>query len=166
MSDPNAHQSAEPSPERNAPPQVPHSNTSAPHIRHDRQAAAWAHFGGVLSILALWNGWLALVAIIPAFVIFLAHGRRSDITRRQAGEALNFQITVVGAIIIWTIVSTLVTSVLWLTAGFGVLILVTSIFAIVAWALVFIDVIFSIVGGVKASGGGNYQYPFSLRFAR
>ena len=38
---------------------------------NDKQWAAWAHFGGAVSILAFFSGWLALLAILPALIIFL-----------------------------------------------------------------------------------------------
>ena len=136
----------------------------------DKQWAAWAHFGGAVSILAFFSGWLALLAILPALIIFLVFGKRGALTREQAKEALNFQITMVGAMIVWAIVGAIVGAIVFASVyttgsavGLGILLF---ILAIVGWALVIIDVVFSIIAGVRVNAGGTYRYPFALRLVK
>lgn len=136
----------------------------------DKQWAAWAHFGGIVAILGFFSGWLALLAILPALIIFLVFGKRGALTRENAKEALNFQITLVGAMIIWAIISAIVLAAIFAASyttgaaiGFGIAALVL---ALVGWALVIIDVVFSIIAGVRVNAGGTYRYPFALRLVK
>jgi uncharacterized Tic20 family protein len=133
----------------------------------DKTYAMWSHFGGAISFLALFTGWLAIFAIIPSLVFYLAFGKRGERVRNEAKEALNFQITMVGAMIIWAIVAAVIYAILFvpLVLGGGWFIL-GIILALVGWALVVIDVVFSIVGGVRVNAGGSYRYPFAVRFIK
>lgn len=111
----------------------------------DRQWASFAHFGGVLGIL-------------PALIIWLIFKDRGAKTNVEGKEALNFQITLVIAWVALFIVSAILTAV-----TFG-------IFGLIAWvlylALFAVQVIFSIMGGVKVNGGGSYRYPFAIRLIK
>ncbi len=126
----------------------------------------WAHLGGAVSILAFFTGWLALLAIVPALVIYLAFGKRGTLTKQESKEALNFQITMVAAMIIWAIIAAIVTAALLFSLSFGVWTVVLLILAVIGWALVVLDVVFSIVGAVRVNGGGTYRYPFAVRFIK
>ncbi|TAL41234.1 MAG: DUF4870 domain-containing protein, partial [Salinibacterium sp.] len=53
----------------------------------DKQWASFAHFGGIL--------WL-----LPSLIIFLVFKDRGTLTRQEAKEALNWQITFLGLYII------------------------------------------------------------------
>ncbi|MEJ3403161.1 DUF4870 domain-containing protein [Rathayibacter sp. YIM 133350] len=132
----------------------------------DKQWAAWAHFGGAISILAFFVGWFALLAIVPALVIYLVYGKRGAHTRQESKEALNFQITMVGAIIIWAILSAILFAALFWTLPVGAWFVVSFLFALVGWALVIIDVVFSIIAGVRVNAGGSYRYPFAVRLVK
>jgi uncharacterized Tic20 family protein len=133
----------------------------------DKSYAMWSHLGGAISFLALFTGWLALLAVIPSLVFHLSFGKRGERVGREAKEALNFQITMVGAMIVWAVVAVILKAVLlvpllfgggWFVLGF--------ILALVGWALVVIDVVFSIVAGMRVNAGGSYRYPFAIRFIK
>jgi len=136
----------------------------------DKQWASFAHFGGAVVLLGLILGWIGLIAIVPALVIFLVFGKRGPRTLVESKEALNFQITVVGALIIWTILSTIIINAVAASIttfeGLALLGTVGLLLGLVALAIIVIDVIFSIIGGVKVQGGGSYRYPFALRLIK
>lgn len=133
----------------------------------DKSYAAWSHFGGAISFLALFTGWLAILAIIPSLVFYLAFGKRGERVRNEAKEALNFQITMVGAMIIWAIVALILRIALFVPLLFGGgWFILALILALVGWALVVIDVVFSIIGGMRVNAGGSYRYPFAVRFIK
>lgn len=170
MSDPNPPQP----PDENRPAATPAGNPYASPTTpgapltaaEDRQWASWAHFGGAIVILALFTGWLALLAIVPALVIYLVYGKRGALTRDQSKEALNFQITMVGAIIIWAILAAIVFAAVAFNVGFGAWAIIVLLMSIVGWALVIIDLVFSIIAGVRVNSGGSYRYPFALRLVK
>lgn len=132
----------------------------------DRQYAMWAHLGGIIAVLAFFSGWVGLLAVVPALVIFLAFGKRGALTRQESKEALNFQITIVAAMIVWAIVAGIITAAMIFSVGFAAWAIVALVLAIVGWALVILDVVFSIVGGMRVKNGGTYRYPFAIRFIK
>ncbi|HMH57974.1 MAG TPA: DUF4870 domain-containing protein [Galbitalea sp.] len=111
----------------------------------DRLWAAFAHLGGIVSIL-------------PALLIYLAYKDRGRFATTQAKEALNFQITIVGTYLA-TIVGGLVVGAVilapvdWVHLGVGV-------------GLAIVSVTFSIRGFRTARIGVAYRYPVSLRLIR
>ncbi|MEO8908130.1 MAG: DUF4870 domain-containing protein [Microbacteriaceae bacterium] len=132
----------------------------------DKQYAMWAHLGGAVSILAFFTGWLAILAIVPALVIYLVFGKRGTLTKQEAKEALNFQITMVAAMIIWAILAAIITTALLFSLNLALWTTVILILALVGWALVVLDVVFSIVAAMRVNGGGSYRYPFAIRFIK
>ena len=136
----------------------------------DKQWASFAHFGGAVILLALISGWFGLLAIVPALVIFLVFGKRGPRTLVESKEALNFQITVVGALIIWTILAaiiiTAVAATIYTFEGLTLLTTVAVILGLVTLAIVVFGTIFSIIGGIKVQGGGSYRYPFAIRLIK
>ncbi|MET0725508.1 MAG: DUF4870 domain-containing protein [Leifsonia sp.] len=156
-------------PQYAAPQQNPYaSNEPAAPLTdaEDRQWASWAHFGGAIAVLAVFNPWLAILAIVPALVILIVFGKRGALTRSQAVEALNFQITMVGAMVLVAIVSSLVFSSLMWTVGFGPWAVAGLFFSLLGWALVIVDVVFSILAGLRVNNGGAYRYPFAMRVVK
>jgi uncharacterized Tic20 family protein len=189
MSDPNAQPPVDPAagqPPYTTPPQQPQTAPSqhpyaqqqpgqpyaqtqpgAPLTQEqDRQYAMLAHLGGILAVLALFTGWLGLLALIPALVIYLAYAKRGALAGQESKEALNFQITMVGAMIIWAIIAAIITAALFFSLAVGAWFAIALVLALVGWALVVIDVAFSIVAGVRVKNGGTYRYPFALRFVK
>lgn len=120
----------------------------------DKQWAMFAHFGGILSIL-------------PSLIIFLVFKDRGAKTRVESKEALNWQITWIAAAIILAIINAIVTAIALVSApNYAVYTIVTGLFGFIAFLPYIINVILSIVGGVKVNGGGSYRYPFAIRLIK
>ncbi|CAN5254451.1 DUF4870 domain-containing protein [soil metagenome] len=122
----------------------------------DKLWASLAHFGGVLWIL-------------PSLIIFLVLKDRGAKTRVEAKEALNFQITFlivyIALWIIYGILSAVFVGIAVATGAYG-LASISQIFfflPLIAWIL---NVVFSVLGGIKVQGGGSYRYPFALRLVK
>lgn len=129
----------EPAPQPAAQPAAPLTEAE------DKQWASFAHFGGVLFIL-------------PPLIIWLVFKDRGPKTNVEGKESVNFQITIAiawVALVILTIILSLIT--------FGLFGLISPLLFLALWA---VQVIFSIMGGVKVNGGGSYRYPFALRFIK
>ena len=126
-------------------PQQPYSAPPAPLSQSDDKLwASLAHFGGVLGPL-------------PALLIYLILKDRGGYVRQEGREALNFQITV--------------------TIGYLALFSLNNVFSYNFWplatiigclqfALWVVNVVFSILGGVKVTQGGSYRYPYALRLVK
>ncbi|MGW0063693.1 DUF4870 domain-containing protein [Streptosporangium sandarakinum] len=97
----------------------------------DRVGAAAAHLLPLTGLLA-----------IGPLIMLLAAGRTSPYIRRHAVEALNFQLTLLGATVLLAI-----------TAVGAVLIPVAWIGAVVL----------SVVGGVRALADDDFRYPLTMR---
>lgn len=112
----------------------------------DKQWAMWAHFGGILWIL-------------PSLIIFLVFKDRGALTKQESKEALNWQITILIVAIVWGIIGAILT----------VPLLFTSVWwlpGLISWLIYLVNVLFSVLGGVKVSGGGSYRYPVNFRFIK
>lgn len=101
-------------------------------------------WGGAAHWSAFLGAWLALAFLGP-LVVLLVKGNESPYVRRQAVEALNFQLS----ILIYGIVSVIL---MLLLVGFLLFALVC-----VMW------LVFTIIGSVKAAQGEIYRYPLTLR---
>jgi uncharacterized Tic20 family protein len=102
----------------------------------ERTWAVLAHLGGVV-----------LVVVLP-LIIRATAGRSSDFVRDQATEALNFQLTVLGAALIslflWVILIGILMSAV---VGIGSLVLIVP-------------------PAMQAPAGGRHRYPVTLRPVR
>jgi uncharacterized Tic20 family protein len=116
----------------------------------DRQWAMWSHIGGVASLI--WLGWL------PPLILWLVFKDRGALTRQEAKESLNFQITMTALLIINAILGIILSIV-----TLGIWILVQTL---IHWVIVVVAVVFSIIAGVRVSGGGTYRYPFAVRLIK
>jgi uncharacterized Tic20 family protein len=112
----------------------------------DKLWASLAHFGGILFIL-------------PSLLIFLILKDRGPKVRVESKEALNWEITFAIAFIIWQIIGGILTVPLLFTPVF----FLPGLIGFLLWA---VNVLFSILGGIKVNGGGSYRYPFSLRLVK
>lgn len=122
----------------------------------DKQWASFAHFGGVLGFL-------------PALIIFLVFKDRGALTKQESKEALNWQITWIAASIILSILVSIITGIMFAGAtlgNIGALAAVAGLLSFIAWLPYLINVIFSIIGGIKVNGGGAYRYPFAVRLIK
>ncbi|MEU6720062.1 DUF1707 and DUF4870 domain-containing protein [Nonomuraea sp. NPDC046802] len=83
--------------------------------------------------------------IVGPLIFLLTGGKTSPYIRREALEALNFQITVVGASVLLplTIVGAILVPFIWVAA-----------------------IVLSIVGGVSALSESNFRYPMTIRLVK
>jgi uncharacterized Tic20 family protein len=134
-------------------PQQPYQAVPTPSAplaaNEDRQWAMWAHFGGVIGFL-------------PALIIYLVFKDRGRLTNQEAKEALNWQITFTIGYIVLIILSAILNTALFAT-GVWFLAVIVGLLPLLWWVL---NVIFSIMGGVKVNGGGSYRYPFAVRLIK
>lgn len=112
----------------------------------DKQWAMWSHFGGILWIL-------------PSLIIFLVFKDRGALTKQESKEALNWQITFLIFWIVWTIISIILTGVLIFTSFWWLP-------GLIGWIIYLVNVLFSVMGGMKVNGGGSYRYPVNFRFIK
>lgn len=122
----------------------------------DKQWASFAHFGGVLGFL-------------PSLIIFLVFKDRGALTRQESKEALNWQITwTIVAVALWIIIAIIqgimVASLTF--GGLGAYAAVSALLGFISWLPWLINVVLSIIGGVKVNGGGTYRYPVNFRFIK
>jgi uncharacterized Tic20 family protein len=125
--------------------EMEHRAPSTPKRDDDKLWAAFAHLGGVVSIL-------------PALLIFLAYKDSTRFATSQAKEALNFQVTLVG-----TYLATIVGGLL---LGAVPLDPVDWVHVALGAALAIVSIVFSILGFRSASRGVAYRYPICLRLIR
>ena len=115
----------------------------------DKNAAMWSHIGGI-------------VGFLPSLIIWLVLKDRGPRTNVEAKEALNWQITfTILYVALWIVVS--IVDGIFYAVGLWFLPPVLSLLPLVLWIL---NVIFSIIGGVRVNAGGSYRYPFNFRFIK
>src|SRR5690349_22961917 len=109
----------------------------------DRQWASFAHFGNI-------------ILIVPALLIWVVFRTRGPKTAVESTEALNWTINVTAVAIVLNILNVVLAA-----AGLGV---VSIVFLLLFWAVLIVNLIFAIMGGVKVNGGGSYRYPVNIRW--
>lgn len=113
------------------------SNTPQPMTESDAKLwAMLAHLSGIV------------IMVIGPLIIMLVFGPRNDFVKKQATEALNFQITIAIGILICIVLS-------FVVIGFILLPIV-----------MIVGLVFFIIGGLKAYQGEDYRYPFSIRMVK
>jgi len=119
----------------------------------DKQWASFAHFGGVLGFL-------------PALIIFLVFKDRGALTRQEAKEALNWQITWIAANILLSIVLNILTVIVSVALPYAAAAAITALLGLIGFIPYLANLVFSILGGVKVNSGGAYRYPFAIRLIK
>jgi uncharacterized Tic20 family protein len=109
----------------------------------DKQWASFAHFGNIILLL-------------PALIIYLVFKDRGPKVAVEGKEALNWTINVTGAVIILEILSVITSFTIFLPLILG----------FVVFAVIVVNIIFAILGGVKVNGGGSYRYPVNIRWIK
>lgn len=111
------------------------------HHHHMRADTAGERLGAAAAHLLPLTGLLA----IGPLIMLLAGGKTSPYIRKHAVEALNFQLTLLGATVLLaiTFVGVVLMPVLWIGG-----------------------VILSVVGGLAALGEGGFRYPLTLRLVK
>src|ERR1700691_4637227 len=121
------------------PPPAPPFQTAPPALRSTGNDKIW-------SILSHLSVFLGIGFLLLPLVVYLAMKNESEYVAANAREALNFHIS-------WMIYYICCVP---LVVIFGIGILIAIILALCM-------LIFSIVAAVKASDGGCYRYPMTLR---
>ena len=131
-------QTPEHQPEQTPPP----AGTPAPGAPlTDSDARLWAmlaHLGGMA------------ISFLAPLVVWLIYRERSELVDDQGKEALNFQLTVLIALVAAGVVAGITLGLLSFLPG-------------VVWVA---NVIFCIIGGVAANRGEHYRYPLTLRLVK
>jgi uncharacterized protein len=102
---------------------------------------------------------LNIIPLIPALIFYFAFKDRGPRIGEQSKENLNWTINIV---------------VLWIAAGILSIIfgfipyfgwIISLLLTLVVWAAHIVNIIFSIIGGVRLSGNQvqTYKYPFAVR---
>lgn len=142
MTDPNAQPPADPASGQ------PSAQTAPPlSPAEDKQWAMLSHF-------------LNIILLIPALIIYLVFKDRGQLVRSESKEALNWTINICGLLIISNILIVifgLIPFIGWLIA---------LLLTLVTFALVIVNIIFAILGGVKVNNGGTYRYPVNYRWIK
>lgn len=107
--------------------------------------------GTVASLDRSWGMVAHGLGIVSSFVgpaiVVAAKGKTSPYIRRQAMEAVNFQVTVIGAYLAIGIVTAV-------TLGIG-----SFLFPVLGM----VSMVLAAVGGLSAATGSQFRYPFTLR---
>ena len=116
---------------------APHQAGSGQLSQQDERLwAMLAHLGGII----LW--------FIAPLVVMLTQGEKSPFVRKQAVEALNFQITLTIAYFVSAILIIVFIGILMIiVVGIGGLVLM-------------------IMAGIKANNGEDYRYPINIRLVK
>lgn len=110
----------------------------------DRTLAIVAHLSAIIALVVS----ASFLTIVGPLVIWLFFRERSALVRNAAASAFNFAITVwVATIVGWILV-------------FTILLLPLGIVLIVGAAIA--QIVFSIIGAVRASRGEIYRYPWQI----
>lgn len=121
------------------PTPFPPPGPPSPQPMSESDARLWAtlsHLSGII------------ISVIGPLIIMLVFGPRNAFVKSQSTEALNFQLT----ILIAAIISSL---------------LIFVIIGIILLPIVLIvGLVFFIIGGIKAYGGEDYRYPFNIRMVK
>ena len=113
----------------------------------DKQWASFAHFGNI-------------ILLVPALIIYLVFKDRGPKVAVEGKEALNWTINVTAIVVIGNILN--------LILGFIPVIgwIIALLLTLVIWAVIIVNIIFAIMGGVKVNGGGSYRYPVNIRWIK
>ena len=103
---------------------------------------------GMVAHLSALIGIIIGVSFVGPLIVMLVQGPKSRFVREQAVEALNFNITVLIAVIISSLL-------LLILIGFVLLPII-----LIAW------LIFTIIGAVTANDGRPYRYPINIRMVK
>lgn len=119
----------------------------------ERMWAMFAHLAGPATVyLAGGMGWLG------PLIVWLVKKESSRFIDDQGKESLNFQLNLLGQLLIGSFVSIIL---FFVTFGFAIFLLVPLW---IAWGLY--ATIMPIIAGVAANGGARYRYPATIRIIK
>lgn len=132
-----------------APPPEPQQFGGAPAPGYGSQLSpqderTWGMLAHISAILAA----IVFLAFLGPLLVMLIQGPKSEFVRRQAVEALNFQIT--------TYIAAIVSAILIVVLIGLILLPIVGI----AW------LVLTIMAGLAANRGEDYRYPFNIRLVK
>ncbi len=131
--------------------------TPAPIDQTSRGWSIAAHLSGLG--IGLLTG--AMLGFVGPLVVWLMRRDEDPFTEHHAKEALNFQLTVLVALIASVVLAIPAVIVGVLTLGLGLV-----AFALLALVGLVLWFVLPIVGTVRAGNGEGYRYPVTIRFIR
>ena len=125
---------------------IPSQPAPTPQAEVSKDARTW----GMLCHLSALSGFIGVGFgfLLGPLVCWLVKKNEYEFVDDQGKEALNFQITMFIALVVSGVLC---------IAFIGFLLLP---------AVVIVEIIFTIIGAVKASNGERYRYPFALRLVK
>lgn len=118
------------------PPQNPYSAQTPLSPADEKTWAILTHIGGIF------------FSFLPALIVYLVCKDRGPFIRQHSASALNFQLTMLIAALL----------------GSVLIFAVIGIFVVMAVSIVVI--VFSIIAAIAANNGQWYRYPLSIEFVR
>jgi uncharacterized Tic20 family protein len=121
------------------PPPPPPPGPPAQQPMSEADARLWAmlaHLSGIV------------ISVIGPLIIMLVFGPRNLFVKNQSTEALNFQITILIAVVISFILTFVIIGLILLPI------------------VLIVGLVFFIIGGIKAYNGEDYRYPFNIRMVK
>jgi uncharacterized protein len=105
---------------------------------------------------------LNIILLIPALIFYFAFKDRGPRINAQSKENLNWTINIVIVVVAAAILSIILGFIPIAGIIFGILL------TLVGWAAWIVNIIFSIIGGVKLNSGevSTYKYPFAVRIIK
>jgi uncharacterized protein len=133
-------------------PPAPHPSGLSGELRGWGIGAHLAGLGAGLATAAIF-GW------VGPLIVYLVKRDEHPFTDHHAKEALNFQLTVLIAILASAVLVVPAAIIGVLTLGIGLLVFgAIALAAVVAWFVL------PILAAIKASNGEGYRYPLTIRF--
>lgn len=125
---------------------VPGGGIPAIPSAEDKQMSMFSHLGGGIGTF-ISGGMLGFVAPL---ILMMTKGKESAFIDEQSKEALNFQLVMVIAFFVATVLS-------FITCGIG---------AILYFPISIVGLIFGVIGGMASNKGEAYKYPFNIRMVK
>lgn len=111
-----------------------------------REARKWAMISHLIALVGLLGNGIGF--LIGPLAVWLIKREDDPFIDEQGKEAVNFQITMLMAVIV---------------SALCVLILIGFV---MLFACLVLMVVFPIIGAMKANEGAHYRYPFAIRFIK
>jgi hypothetical protein len=120
------------------------------------QERQWAIFAHLSALISIWVGWIG--CFLGPLIVWQIKKNEMPYVDQQGREALNFQLNMLGWIVVLAIVSVPVALV---TFGLALVILVPL------WAALGIyHIVMPIVAAVSCNSGEAYRYPYVIRIVK
>ena len=123
-------------------PPVTTSTTPGAIVADDKTMGMFAHLSALAGYIIPFGN------IIGPLIVMMMKNGQSAFVEDQAREALNFQITIMIAVLI----------------SIALMFCVVGIFILPVLGVV--NIVFIIIAAIKANGGEPYRYPMTIRFVK